>query len=240
MRKLLFVSLVITGLTTYSHATSIRIRDKPVLVYTQDGLQVFSGTQTAESLPMAANMAIRFGTFTGGFCPTTSNAAEWFTNFVGVNGAVNLGSGIVAGRYQLTAYINAGDGNLINSPVTSNSGVQETGSIGIPTGAQLYAVLWLSKYIPDTTGGNSFDPFLPAQQAAVLTDLDWIMITSSSSDSNLTSYSFSGSTTAMVGSFDAVNKGITLQSVSVPEPSALYLFAFALLGLFAIPRRGDR
>ena len=221
MRKLLFVSLVITGLTTYSHATSIRIRDKPVLVYTQDGLQVVSGTQTAESLPMAANMAIRFGTFTGGFCPTTSNAAEWFTNFVGVNGAVNLGSGIVAGHYQLSAYINAGDGNLINSPVTSNSGVQETGSIGIPTGAQLYVVLWLSKYIPNTIGGNSFDPFLPAQQAAVLTDLDWIMITSSSSDSNLTSYSFSDSTTAMVGSYDAANKYVTLQSV--PEPSSLSL-----------------
>ena len=186
---------------------------------------------------MAANMAIRFGTFTGGFRPTTSNAAEWFTNFVGVNGAVNLGAGIPGGYYDLRANFYAGDGNLINSPVTSNSGVQETGSIGIPTGAQLYAVLWLSKYIPNSSGGNSFDPFLPAQQAAVLTDLDWVMITSSSSDSNLISYSFADSTTAMVGSCDAANKAITLQSVSVPEPSSLSLL---VLGAAVVALRRKR
>jgi len=185
---------------------------------------------------MSNNMAFRIGTFTGGFNPTISNYTSWFSNFVGVNGFVAVG-GTSAGR--LSASITAGDGNLINAPVTANVGVGANGSAGINQNALLYAIVWNTKYtangsIPNSGGGNSFDPTNSTLQAAILQNSSWTMPFSQSLDLSTLAYSLSSGTTALVGSVDLVNKGITLQAV--PEPSTGALMMIGAVGLVALRR----
>jgi len=227
-----------TFLSGSANATTIQIAEGTgtVEVYLANGTQITSTTLDSTGTAMSNNMAFRIGTFTGGFNPTISNYTSWFSNFVGVNGFVAVG-GTSAGR--LSASITAGDGNLINAPVTANVGVGANGSAGINQNALLYAIVWNTKYtangsIPNSGGGNSFDPTNSTLQAAILQNSSWTMPFSQSLDLSTLAYSLSSGTTALVGSVDLVNKGITLQAV--PEPSTGALMMIGAVGLVALRR----
>jgi hypothetical protein len=220
MRKLVLLALLSTGLPLKATTTRIFENVGKVQVYSENGARISRLEQSVEGINYSGAMAMRFGAFMNNFIPTYSNADQWFSNFVGVNGYLQV-AGPPTGRFD--AAINAGDLNALNNPVTSNIGIGLSGSATINTGAQLYAIIWNSIYKSDSTGGLVFDPLAIGIQAAVLTNSDWQMIASSSTDTTVIEYSLTSTTTATVGSFNATNKEIKLQSV--PEPSSLSLLA---------------
>jgi len=235
---LLALCFCLFGLAQNAKATTIQISEPngTVEVYLANATQITSTTLDSTGTAMSNNMAFRIGTFTGGFTPTVANYASWFSNFVGVNGFIAVG-GTSVGR--LSASITAGDSNLINAPVTSNVGVGANGSSGISSSSLLYAILWNTKYasngtIPNSGGGNSFDPSNVTLQAAILSNSSWTMPTAASLDLTNYTYSLSSGTTALVGSIDLANKGVTLQAV--PEPSTGALMMIGVAGLVALRR----
>ncbi|NDC49297.1 MAG: PEP-CTERM sorting domain-containing protein [Micrococcales bacterium] len=219
------------------HATTVALAESTgtVEIYLAGGTQV-SATYVVPSTSLAIgnNMAMRFGTFTGGFTPTISNASSWFNNFVGVNGFLTVG-GTSAGR--LSASITAGDGQAINAPVSANSGVGADGSKSIVLNAQMYAIIWNSTFVSNTSGGNTFNPTATGLQAVVVTNPGWIMPSSASLDLTAFNYALSSGTVALsgLGSVDLVNKGLTM--AVIPEPSTLTLFLLGLSSVFAVRRR---
>jgi hypothetical protein len=220
-------------LSPNAKATAIQITEPSgtVEVYLANSSRITSSSLDSTGNVIGSNMAFRIGTFIGGFTPTAANYASWFSNFVGVNGFIAIG-GTSSGR--LSASITAGDGNLINAPVTSNVGVGADGSLGIASSSLLYAILWNTKYvsngiIPNTNLGNSFDPSSANLQAAILANSTWTMPSSDSLSLTSYIYSLSSGTTALVGSLDLVNKGITLQAVPEPSTGALMMIGAACL-----------
>jgi hypothetical protein len=204
-------------------ATTVAISESSgtVEIYLASGTQVTAayvlpGTSTA----IGNNMAFRFGTFTGNFTPTTNNVANWFSNFVGVNGYVAVGS-TSSGR--LTASITAGDLQVINAPVSSNTGVGADGSKSIAKDAQMYAIVWNAAYTSNGSGGNVFNPAATGLQAGIFTNPGWLMPTSGSLDPSSTTFSLSSGTVALsgLGSVDLANKGLTM--ALIPEPSVFSL-----------------
>ena len=233
MKRFTLLALFFIGLPV--NATTIQINEPTgtVEVYSQQGSQINGSTPSVDGSLYTNFMAMRFGTFINGFIPTYANANHWFSNFVGVNGIL----GVSALNGKLLGSINAYDGNMLLSPVTSNTGIGANYSAGITTGSQLYAIVWNSVYKSISLGGNAFDPSASGIEAAIITNVDWRMVTSYGIDTTSYIYSLTPSTTAIVGSFDVVNKSITLQSVSVPEPSSLSLLA---MGGFLVALRRRR
>jgi len=213
-----------------------------VELYLSNGTQV-STTYISPSTSLAVNnyTAVRFGTFNGGFLPTLNNSANWFSNFTGSNGYLyTAGSGANAGK--LSDSISGGDFNGITSYVLGNSGVQTTTATQtLAAGSQLYAIFWNAPYVSNTGGvGNTFYPLTSSNgaQAAILTNTSWIMPTTSGVGTDITTYGLSTGTTALVGSLDLANKGITLASLAVvPEPSVASLLALGTVGLVALRAR---
>lgn len=233
--------LLVICLAAKSNATSIVLSEAAgqVEVYLSTGGQISTTTTSVLGASLGNNMAVRFGTFTGGFTPTLGNVSSWFSNFVGVNGYVTLlNAPSNAGR--LSVSMTGGDNNSIsaatgNGVVTSDSGVSATGTIA--SGALLYAVLWNASYVANGSGGNTFYPADPDLQVAVIGNSAWTMPTTSGIDVSTTTYTFASGTgsTALVGSIDNSAKGITLAAV-VPEPSTGALMMIGAVGLVALRR----
>lgn len=228
---------LVGSLPSRVNATTVALSEVTgtVEVYLSSGTQI-TGTYVVPSTSLAIgnNMAMRFGTFTGGFAPTISNASSWFSNFVGVNGFVAVG-GSSAGR--LSASITAGDLQAINAPVSSNSGVGADGSKSIAQNAQMYAVIWNSAFVSIGSGGNAFNPTASGLQAVVVTNPGWIMPLSASLDPSLTTFTLSSGTVALsgLGSVDLANKGLTM--VVIPEPSSMSLLLLGLASALAHRKR---
>lgn len=238
LHKFLFLVCSVTAATV--NATTIALSENAgtVEVYLSSGTQISTTyTSPLTSSVVGNNIAMRFGTFTGGFTPTVDNSSSWFSNFVGVNGYITvLNAASNAGR--LSASIGGGDSNTISSPVTSNSGVGVNGSASIAKDAALYAIIWNAPYVANGSGGNTFYPTNPGLQAAILTNASWIMPLSSGTDPTTIPYSLSAGTSALVGALDLANKGVTL--AVIPEPNTLVLFGVGLLSLIASRRTSYR
>ena len=213
-----------------------------VEIYLANGTQLSSTyVSPTAGIAIGNNSAVRFGTFTGGFSPTTANSANWFSNFVGVNGFLGV-LNATTGAGRLSDTIAAGDGNAISNAVQGNSGVnpssQLTGLPVLPQGSQLYAIFWNAPWVTNGSGGSAAgSTFYPGTasngaQAAILTNTSWIMPFTSGPDSSTTAYTLSSGTTALVGSFDLTNKGITM--ALIPEPSSASLLALGVAGLVAL------
>lgn len=223
------------------NATTVALSEAAgtVEVYLSSGTQISTTyTSPLSSTVVGNNIALRFGTFTGGFTPTLANSSSWFSNFVGVNGYVTvLNASSNAGR--LSASIGGGDGNAISSPVTSNSGVGANGSASIAQNSKLYAIIWNAPYAANTSGGNTFYPTPDGTnglQAAILTNDSWIMPLTSGIDNSTTTYTLttgSGSS-AIIGALDLATKGVTL--AVIPEPNSLVLFGLGLVSIIAVRR----
>lgn len=215
-----------------SRATTVAISEASgtVEIYLQSGTQVTSSyvIPGTASTAIGNNMAFRFGTFTGGFTPTTSNVANWFSNFIGINGYVAVGSTSVG---RLTASITAGDVQAINAPVSSNTGVGTDGSKSIASGAQLYAIVWNAAYTSNTGGGNVFNPSATGLQAGIFTNPGWLMPVSGSLDTTTYTFSLSSGTSALtgLGSVDLVNKGLTMALIPEPTSGSLLLIGASLV-----------
>jgi len=228
---------LVGSLPSRVNATTVALSEVTgtVEVYSSNGTQI-TGTYVVPSTSLAIgnNMAMRFGSFTGGFAPTISNASSWFSNFVGVNGFVAVG-GSSAGR--LSASITAGDLQAINAPVSSNTGVGADGSKSIAQNAQMYAVIWNSAFVSNTSGGNTFNPTASGLQAVVVTNPGWIMPLSASLDLGATTFTLSSGTVAVsgLGSVDLVNKGLTM--AVIPEPSSMSLLLLGLTSALAHRKR---
>lgn len=237
LSALLAVSLFLGSIFSGAHATTVALSEVAgtVEVYLANSTQITSSyVVPSTSLAIGNNMAMRFGTFTGGFTPTVANVSSWFNNFVGVNGFLVVGGG-TAGR--LSASITAGDLQAINAPVSSNTGVGADGSRSIAQNAQMYAVIWNSAFVSNTSGGNSFNPAATGLQAAVLTNSSWIMPLSQSLDLSTVTFTLSAGTTALtgLGSVDLANKGITM--AVIPEPSSMSLMVMGLASALAFRRK---
>ena len=233
-------ALLALCLAAKANATTVVLSEAAgqVEVYLSTGAQISTTTTSVLGASLGNNMAVRFGTFTGGFTPTLGNVSSWFSNFVGVNGYVTLlNAASNAGR--LSASITGGDSNAISSPVTSDSGVGANGSSSIATGSLLYAIFWNASYVSNGSGGNTFYPADPDLQVGVIGNSAWTMPTTSGIDVSTITYTFASGTgsTALVGSIDNATKGITLAAV-VPEPSTGALMMIGAVGLVAM--RGFR
>jgi len=213
-----------------------------VELYLANGTQV-STTYLSPTAGVAIGSysAVRFGTFTGGFAPTLINSASWFSNFTGVNGYLySLNSGSNAGKLSFS--FTGGDGNAISQAVQGNSGVnpstQTTGLPVLSSGSQLYAIFWNAPYVSNGAGGstlgNTFYPGTASNgaQAAILTNTSWIMPTTTGPGTDITAFTLSAGTTAVVGSLDLANKGITM--ALIPEPSSASLLVLGMAGLVAL------
>jgi len=211
-----------------------------VELYLSNGTQISTTyVSPSTSLAMGSYGGVRFGTFINGFAPTVNNSASWFSNFTGVNGYLGLlNQGSNAGR--LADSITGGDANAITNYVTGNSGVDTVGTKTLAAGSQLYAIFWNAPYVSNASGGSTFYPLKHSNgaQAAILTNTSWIMPTTSGVGTDVTAYTLSTGTTALVGSLDLANKGITLASLAVvPEPSVASLLALGTVGLVALRAR---
>ena len=210
-----------------------------VELYLANGTQV-STTYVSPSTGLAIGSygGVRFGTFTGGFAPTLANSATWFSNFTGVNGYLGLlNQGSNAGR--LADSIAGGDANGITSYVLGNSGVSTgTATQTLAAGSQLYAIFWNAPYVSNASGGSTFYPLTGSNgaQAAILTNTSWIMPTTTGPGTDVTAFTLSAGTTAVLGSLDLPNKGITM-AVMIPEPSSASLLALGMAGLVALRAR---
>lgn len=233
MKKIIHIAAVSVVLLSNGWSSTIVLSEAngTVEVYLANNSQITATTVDTTGTAVGNNMSFRIGTFTGGFVPTASNYASWFSNFVGVNGFVAVG-GSSSGR--LTASITGGDAQAINSPVTSNTGVGANGSASIAQNSLLYAIVWNTKYTSNTSGGNVFDPTNASLQAAILSNSSWTMPLTGSLDVTTTNYSLSAGTTATVGAVDLTTKGITL--AALPEPSTGSMLVAASFGLLALRR----
>ena len=240
-------SLMMLQTTFKIDASTITLNEAAgtVELYLANGTQV-STTYVSPSTGLAIGpySAARFGTFTGGFAPTLANSASWFSNFTGVNGYLGLlNQGSNAGK--LVDTMGGGDANTIVSAVQGNSGVNPSGqTTGLPVlsaGSQLYVIFWNAPYVSNGVGGPTFgNTFYPGTasngaQAAILTNTSWIMPTTTGSGTDFTPFTLSAGTTAVLGSLDLANKGITM--ALIPEPSAASLLALGLAGLVALRAR---
>lgn len=236
--KKIILSCLLTGIAASVNATTVVLSEVAgaVEVYLSNGTQI----STTYVSPMVStvvgnNIALRFGTFTGGFTPTVLNSSSWFSNFVGVNGYVTmLNASSNAGK--LSASITGGDAQAISSPVNGNTGVGTSSTLA--QNAQLYAIIWNAPYVANGSGGNTFYPTANGSnglQAAVLTNASWIMPLTSGTDPSSTPYSLSTGTTAVIGALDQINKGVTL--AVIPEPSSLSLVCVGLFGLLEAKRK---
>ena len=233
-KTILAVFLGAVGAVGNASTVVISEANGTVEVYLQNNNQIASTyTSPMTSTTVGNNIALRWGTFTGGFTPTTANASSWFSNFVGVNGYVTVG-GTSLGK--LSASITGGDLQAISSPVNGNSGVGTSATL--PQNAQLYAIIWNAAYVANGSGGNTFYPTTDGSnglQAAVLTNASWIMPLTGGTDPTATNYSLSAGTSAVIGALDLINKGVTL--AVIPEPSSLSLVGVGLFGLLAAKRK---
>lgn len=222
------------------HATTVVLSESngTVEVYLKNGTLISANTVSPMvNTVVGNNIAFRFGTFLGGYTPTTDNSSTWFNsaNFAGVNGFVTVG-GSSLGR--LSGSITAGNSQAISSPVAGDSGIT-TNSVSIAQNAQLYAIVWNAPYVANGSGGNTFYPTTSLNynglQAAILTNPNWIMPLSSGTDLTQLTYSLSAGTTAVIGALDLVNKGITLETI--PEPSSITLLGLSGIALVLIRAR---
>ena len=240
--KITIVSSLIMLQTTFKiDASTITLNELAgtVELYLANGTQVTT-TYVSPSTALAIGnyAAVRFGTFTGGFAPTLANSASWFSNFSGVHGYLGL-QNAVSNDGRLADSITAGNANAITNYVLGNSGVDLTGTKTLAATSQLYAIIWNAPYATNTGGvGNIFYPGnLPGAvsngvQAAILTNTSWIMPATSGSGTDITAFTLSAGTTAVIGALDLTNKGITM--ALIPEPSSASLLALGMAGLVAL------
>lgn len=236
MNKIILITALVSLLGLNLRADTVAISEtvaNTVEVYLSNGVQISNAyVSPLTTLAVGNNLALRWGTFTGSFLPTLANSANWFSNFVGVNGYVGLAS---SGAGKMSASMTGGDGNTIaaatgNGVVTSNSGVSATGTIA--AGSKLYAIIWNAPYVSNASGGNTFYPTTDGTnglQAAVLANDNWIMPTVTGLGTVATTFSLSTGTSAIIGALDLANKGVTL--AVIPEPSS---FSLVGLGIFAL------
>jgi hypothetical protein len=235
---ILSMGMVLTGgLPSFVNASLVGILEGSgtVEVYSSTGSQITNTyVVPSTSLAIGNSMAMRFGTFTGSFTPTVSNADSWFSNFVGVNGFVGVGGSSLG---KLSASITAGDLQAINAPVSSNSGVGVDGTKSIAQNARMYAVIWNSAFVSNSSGGNTFNPTASGLQAVVVTNPGWIMPLSSSLGLDQTFFTLSSGTVALtgLGSVDLVNKGLTM--AVIPEPTVISLLLLGLAPVLALRKR---
>ena len=241
MKKIFLITGLVSLLGLNLRADTVAISESvanTVEVYLSTGVQISSAyVSPLTTQAVGNNLALRWGTFTGSFLPTLENSANWFANFVGVNGYVGLGS---SGAGKMSGSMTGGDGNIIsaasgNGVVTSNSGVSATGTIA--AGSKLYAIIWNAPYVSNSNGGNTFYPTSDGTnglQAAVLGNANWIMPTVTGLGTTATAFSLTTGTSAIIGALDLANKGVTL--AVIPEPSSFSLVGLGMLALWGAGR----
>ena len=239
--KITIVSSLMMLQTTFKiDASTITLNEAAgtVELYLANGTQV-STTYTSPSTGSTIGnyAAVRFGTFTGVFAPTLANSASWFSNFTGVNGYLGL-KNATSNEGRLADSITAGNLNAITDYVVGNSGVDLTGTKTLAANSQLYAIIWNAPYVSNNSGGSTFYPGnLPGAvsngvQAAILTNTSWIMPATTGSGTDITPFTLSAGTTAVIGALDLANRGITM--ALIPEPSSASLLALGMAGLVAL------